>query len=637
MMAAHDTLASSLTTFVWLLAVHPEWQARLREETLGLGLAPSEPTPFDALDRLKLTEMAFKETLRLVPPLAAIPRRAIRDVHFKGFRIPAGRPVGAVPIHTHSCRRCGRIRTGSTRCGSRTRRNALGIKYAFVPFGGGAHMCLGLNYAHMQSRAFARHLLQRFEFRLPPGYEPSWSLLPIAKPKGGLPVEFKPDLNESRSTAGTRAAREIVTGFRRRTRRTFDCRAVEAAGQGSAMRGGHAPFSPPPVDDVPRTAAEHDGLPNPQRLLAFLTLAMAVGMSVLDGSIVNVALPTIARDLAIQPRGSIWIVNAFLLAVTDIAAAAVGARRHDRLPARLYARPRALHGGLARLRALRRRCRVLTAARAVQGLGAAGIMSVNIALVRFIYPSSKLGQGVGNVAVVVAVCSAGSPTVAAAILAVASWRWLFLINVPFGARRALVVAVRTLPDTPRSKRMLDPFSVALNALTFGLLIAGVDGLGQNREDEASRSANSSPAAAFGALFVAQATRAGRAAAAGRPSEAADLRACRSRPRSASFAAQSLAIVALPFYFEDTLGRSETATGLLMTPWPLATALIAPISGRLADRFAPALLGGAGLSGDGPRPRARRPRRRRSGPRSRSSGGLRSAGSASASSSRRTTG
>ena len=78
-------------------------------------------------------------------------------------------------------------------------------------------------------------------------------------------------------------------------------------------------------------------------------------------------------------------------------------------------------------------------------------MSVNIALVRFIYPSSKLGQGVGNVAVVVAVSSAASPTVAAAILAVASWRWLFLINVPVGVV-ALWFALRTLPDTPRSKR-----------------------------------------------------------------------------------------------------------------------------------------------------------------------------------------
>src|SRR5208283_5241356 len=119
--------------------------------------------------------------------------------------------------------------------------------------------------------------------------------------------------------------------------------------------------------------------------------------------------------------------------------------------------------------------------------------------VRFIYPSSRLGVGVGNVAVVVAVSSAGSPSVAAAILSVASWRWLFLVNVPIGVV-ALIVALRTLPDTPRSKRSLDPLSVALNALTFGLLIAGVDGLSQ-KQSVAIPVGELIAAAAFGVVFV----------------------------------------------------------------------------------------------------------------------------------------
>jgi cytochrome P450 len=192
MMAAHDTLASSLSSYVWLLAAHPEWQARLREEAAGLGLAADEPTPFDDLDKLKLTEMAFKETLRLVPPLAVWPRRAVRDVTFKGLRIPAGAQVGIAAIHTHYMPehwpdpdRFDPLRFDDAAVQTRH-------KFAFVPFGGGAHMCLGLNYAMMQARAFSRRLLERFEFRLPEGYKPKWSLLPIAKPKGGLPVEFRP-------------------------------------------------------------------------------------------------------------------------------------------------------------------------------------------------------------------------------------------------------------------------------------------------------------------------------------------------------------------------------------------------------------------------------------------------------------
>ncbi len=347
--------------------------------------------------------------------------------------------------------------------------------------------------------------------------------------------------------------------------------------------------SPLPMTSA-KDAPEHPGLPNPERLLAFLTLAMAIAMSVLDGTIVNVALPTMAHDLAIRPAASIWIVNAFLLAVTVslLPLSALGDTIGYR---RVYTPGLALFTLASIACALAPSLPFLTLARAAQGLGAAGIMSVNIALVRFIYPSSKLGQGVGNIAVVVAVCSAGSPTAAAAILSVATWRWLFLINVPIGLV-ALFLAVRTLPDTPRSKRTLDPTSIALNALTFGLMIAGVDGLGQKQE-LAVPVGELVAAGAFGALFVRRQLK--QAA----PLLPVDLL---KRPIFAlslatsisSFAAQSLALVALPFYFEDVLGRSETTTGLLMTPWPVATALIAPISGRLADRYAPGLLGSVGL-------------------------------------------
>jgi cytochrome P450 len=192
MMAAHDTLTSSLSAFVYFLARHPEWQERLRAEVLGLRLAPGEPLPFERLDELRLNEMAFKEAMRLIPPVISLPRRATRDFEFRGYRIPAGAGVNASILFTHHMaehwpepERFDPLRFSEE--------NARGRhKYAFAPFGGGAHMCLGLHFAYMQAKCFTRHLLERFEVSLAPGYAPKWQMAPIPKPKDGLEVTFMP-------------------------------------------------------------------------------------------------------------------------------------------------------------------------------------------------------------------------------------------------------------------------------------------------------------------------------------------------------------------------------------------------------------------------------------------------------------
>jgi cytochrome P450 len=175
-----------------MLAANPAWQERLRAEIAGLGLRLDEPLPFDRLDAMPLTEMAFKETLRIIPPVPAVPRRALRAFDFAGHHIPAGTSLGVNPLFTHHIpdiwRDPGRFdpeRFTSTAEAGRHR-------FAFVPFGGGAHMCLGLNFAHLQAKCFARHLLQNLRVSVSPGYVPPWRMWPIPQPKDGLRITVTP-------------------------------------------------------------------------------------------------------------------------------------------------------------------------------------------------------------------------------------------------------------------------------------------------------------------------------------------------------------------------------------------------------------------------------------------------------------
>jgi cytochrome P450 len=192
MMAAHDTLTSSLTSFVGELAAHPDWQQRLRDEVGALGLAADRPTSLDHLNAMPLSEMAFKEALRLKPPVPSMPRRAVRDFSFRGYAIPAGTMVAVNPLFTHHMKDI--WPEPNSFDPMRFTEEALRgrHRFAWVPFGGGAHMCLGLHFAYMQAKCFARHFLQNLQVTLPAGYSPSWQMWPIPKPRDGLRVMLKP-------------------------------------------------------------------------------------------------------------------------------------------------------------------------------------------------------------------------------------------------------------------------------------------------------------------------------------------------------------------------------------------------------------------------------------------------------------
>lgn len=192
LMAAHDTLTSSLSATIHRLAIDHDWQDLLAAEVRGVAAASGGTLPPEALGELKLTEMLFKEVLRLMPPVPSLPRRALRDFEFGGYRVPAGAHVGVNPMFTHRMadhwpdpdRFDPRRFTPEA---VRTRH-----KYAWVPFGGGAHMCIGLHYALMQARIFLFHLLKRYRVRLGrAGAGERWQLVPLPKPLDGLPIRLE--------------------------------------------------------------------------------------------------------------------------------------------------------------------------------------------------------------------------------------------------------------------------------------------------------------------------------------------------------------------------------------------------------------------------------------------------------------
>lgn len=334
-----------------------------------------------------------------------------------------------------------------------------------------------------------------------------------------------------------------------------------------------------------------EGLPPAQRRQATAAVLAGVALATLDTAIANTALPTIAADLGVDPADSVWIVNAYQLAVvaTLLPVAALGEIVGQR---RVYLVGLALFTVASLVCALAWSLPALVAARILQGVGASALMAVNVALIRFIYPTSQLGRGLGLNAFVVGIGFALGPTVASLILVAASWPWLFAVNLPIGVA-AIALARRALPETPRAGHAFDRVGALLNAATFALLVLGL-----------GEAAHAGPpwrvVAEFAGALACGAALLRRQAGHPAPMLAVDLLkrplfALSAATAICAFAAQGLAFVSLPFLFQHALGRSQVETGFLMTPWPVVVAVMAPIAGRLSDRYPPSVLGGLGLA------------------------------------------
>lgn len=334
-----------------------------------------------------------------------------------------------------------------------------------------------------------------------------------------------------------------------------------------------------------------DGLPPELRRWAVAAIFTALALASLDTAIANIALPAIAADLHVSPADVVWVVNVYQIALvaTLLPLGALG---------EIVGHQRIYVGGLLLFTIASLGCALawslpsLVAARALQGLGASGIMAVNAALVRYVYPTHMLGRGFGHNALVVGTAFTLGPTIASGILALGPWPWLFAINIPFGLI-AVWIGLKTLPPTPRATHKFDFASAALTTGCLGLFIIGI-GSAAHKAPPALVTAELAGALILGWIMTRR--------QADHPAPMLPIDLFR-RPMFAlsaatsvcSFAVQGIAFVSLPFYFEDVLMRTQVETGFFMTPWPLVVAIMAPIGGRLSDRYPVGILGGIGLA------------------------------------------
>ncbi|MEQ9332955.1 MFS transporter [Thalassobaculum sp.] len=334
-----------------------------------------------------------------------------------------------------------------------------------------------------------------------------------------------------------------------------------------------------------------DGLDLPRRRWAWATIIVGIALAVLDSSMTNVALPTIAGHFAASPAVSIWIVNGYQLAIvaTLLPFASLGEIYGYR---RVYLAGVSLFAVAALGCALAGSLAELTAARIVQGLGAGGLMSVNAALLRYIVPKDRFGAAIGVNALVVAAAATVGPTLGGFVLAVADWPWLYAMHLPVGAA---VVAMGwfSLPDSDRAGRRFDLRSAVLSAAAIGLVVTTLDSIGHGL----GWPLVAVQAVGCGICWVLLVRRELRVPEPLLPLDllAKPIFSLSIATAMASFVAQVLAFVSLPFTFQRIHGFPPLEVGLLMMPWPLAIAVVAPFAGRLSDRWSPAIIVGAGLA------------------------------------------
>lgn len=330
-----------------------------------------------------------------------------------------------------------------------------------------------------------------------------------------------------------------------------------------------------------------------KKYAAVIAILIVLVMTVLDVTVVNVALPVMAVEFGVSDSYAVWIVTVYQLVITMLLLPLSSAGD-------LFSYRRTFLIGVSVftvasvLCAASQNFAMIIASRAVQGIGAGCVMGVNIALTRLIYPREILGRGLALNAMVIAIATAAGPTIAGAVLSVASWHWLFLINVPFGIA-AFLIGKRLLPSNPpkATKGKYDWMSAIENVVVFGLVFYSLGSFAR-KGDTVLNLCLLSAGLLTGYFYVR------RQRGCSDPMLPLDLFRIRLYSLSiltsvCSFIAQNVAMIALPFMFLNGLGFSEITTGLLLTPWPLATMIVSPLAARFVEKHNPGATAAAGMA------------------------------------------
>jgi len=327
-----------------------------------------------------------------------------------------------------------------------------------------------------------------------------------------------------------------------------------------------------------------------RRNVSMVAVLVSMLMANIDTSIVNVALPQLATDLDATAADTIWVATAYLMAVACALPIMIGVA--DQLGRkRMFVLGTALFTIASLACALAPDLQFLIVSRVVQGISASLVFAVAIPIYRQLFPPAKLGTVLGLNAMTVAVGTCAGPTLGGLILANLSWPWLFLINIPLGAI-AVILAQVAMPYRSPVRGRFDVAGSVLAAAAIATFLLGVHQLA-----DVSTLWIAGILLASCAILVVVFIRTERRS----PAPVIPMGMFNGMFSLSiltafwSFFGQGVAFVALPFLFQIAYGATPLESALLFTPWPLIIVIVAPLAGRLADRYDSAKLAITGLT------------------------------------------